>query len=227
MVLRNPRSEVQVIRGSEPWRELLADPPAPDWNAEVVAARLLEMWASGGGYVEPLRSAFAGTDFESFEPVLAIPQYEVSMPGGRVPGHNDLCLLGRIGPDEALIMAHGKLDARPGEHLDEWLHNPSPAKLRRIGFLQDVLSLPDNLSETINYQVLNRVASAYVEAQRQGIPHAASVITVFGTANGWMEEYGEVVGYLGLTCEPGRIQRVTGRTDPTLWVGCVESLDDR
>jgi hypothetical protein len=169
-----------------------------------------------------MSAAFAGTPFEAFAPIIAVPAYEVDMPGGRTPARNDLLVVGQMESEAALLMVQGKVTAGLGPHIDEWLHNPSPAKLMRIGFLKRTLELPDPLPETICYHLLHRTAAPLLEARRLGMPRAAMLVAAFGPSDDCFGEFEAFAKLLGMDGRRGRLERSPRHRDPELWLGWVD-----
>jgi hypothetical protein len=222
LILREPHKHLELTHGAEGWRDFLAHPPR-HWRDNRSARRLALAWEGSAPKAPPaMAAAFAGTPFEGFAPIIAIPAYEVDMPGSRAPARNDLLVVGQTGSELALLMVQGKVDATLGPHIDEWLHNPSPGKLMRIGFLKRTLQLSDPLPETICYQLLHRTAAPLLEASRLGMPRAAVVVAAFGPSDECFGEFEDFTRLLGLEGRRGHLERSPLHRDPELWLGWVD-----
>lgn len=162
-----------------------------------------------------------GTPFERFVPLLAIPEYEVALPGGQRPSQNDLFVLGRIYSDLAVIMVEGKVDESFGPALGDWLKDASPGKLKRLAALQDTLHLADTLPGSLRYQLLHRTASPVLEALRLQARYAAMVVHSFSASDAWLEDYQSFAALLGAIGEKGVLESVPTGTAPDLWIGWV------
>lgn len=126
LIIHPPDKPLVPTRSAEDWKAFLAY-PVKHWKDGRSAKMLAECWESSRPEVpREFQSAFAGTPFESFLPLLGIPEYCVDLPGGDRPSQNDLFLLGRIGSDFAVIMVEGKVDESFGPLLGEWLIDASP-----------------------------------------------------------------------------------------------------
>jgi len=222
LILREPHKGLQLTHGSEGWREFLAHPPR-HWKDNRAARRLAEAWeASAPHPPPPLRAAFAETPFQEFEPFVAIPAYEVDMPGRHRAARSDLLVVGATGDELAIVMMQGKVRSSLGPHVDEWLHNPSPGKLVRLGFLTRTLELTDPIPETISHQLLHRAAAPLLEARRLRIPRAAMIVAAFGPTDECHEEFEEFARLLGVTGARGRLERSPLHEGPELWLSWVD-----
>jgi hypothetical protein len=226
LILREPHRKLEITRGAEGWRDFLEDPPR-HWKNNQAARRLAEMW-EGSAPLAPrvVRTAWCDTPFEEFEPTIAIPAYEVEMPGGWPPARNDLLIVGPIGDDLGLIMVQGKVSDTLGPHIDEVLQLPMPGKLRRIGFLKDVLELPDPLPESTCYNLLDRAASPLLEARRLRARYAAMIVTAYGALDLCLEEYGAFARLCGVSGDPDRLERLPAHDNPELWIGWIQADSD-
>jgi hypothetical protein len=227
LILREPHKNLEITRGAEGWRDFLAHPPR-HWKDNRAAQRLAQAWEAADPEAPPeLARAFWTTPFASFTPMVAIPAYEVDMPGGRIGALNDLFVLGVIGTDLAVLMVQGKVTDEVGPTLDEWLTTPSPGRLRRVGFLKAELNLPDPLPDGTCSGLIHRTAAPLVEARRLGARYAAMVVVAFGVSDACREEYAGFARLLHVSGKPGLIERVPAHTDPELWIGWTDALEHR
>ena len=221
LILREPHRRLEAAHGTEGWRELLADPPR-HWRNDPSVERLADAWAASAPKPPAeVRAAWAGTPFERFEPTIAIPAYDVELPGGWHPVHNDLLIAGTLGDELGIVMAQGKVDGSMGPHIDEVLHNPLPGKLVRIGYLKNVLELPDPLPESTCYNLLDRTASPLIEAIRLEARYAAMIVMAFGSLDPCLEEYRQFAGLFGASGDPDRLEHLPPHENPELWIGWI------
>ncbi len=221
LILRNPRKNLEITSKVEDWKQFLAD-PEKQWKDGRSAKMLAEAWEGASpGLPSELVDAFRGTTFERFDPLLAIPEYEVDLPGGRRPSQNDLFVLGRIDGELAVLMVEGKVDESFGPLLSEWLVGASAGKLERLAALRETLGVREEIPGSFRYQLLHRTAAPILEARRLKARYAAMVVHSFSAADAWIEDYRGLAMLLGVRGEKGRIERVPGREDPELWVAWV------
>lgn len=223
LILREPHKNLEITRGTEGWRDFRAHPPR-HWKDNQAALRLARLWEAADPEAPlELARAFWTTPFASFTPVVAIPAYEVDMPGGRTGALNDLFVLGTIGTELAVLMVQGKVTDEVGPTLDEWLTMPAPGRLRRLGFLKAELNLPDPLPDSTCCNLIHHAAAPLVEARRLKARYAALVVVAFGVAGVCLEEYAEFARLLHVTGKPGLIERIPTQNDPELWIGWADA----
>jgi hypothetical protein len=221
LILRGPRKNLELTHDAEGWKAFLAD-PEKQWKDGRSAKLLAEAWeAASPGLPPELSTAFAGTPFERFEPILAIPEYEVDLPGGGRPSQNDLFVVGRIDGECAIVMVEGKVDESFGPLLEEWLRDASPGKLRRLAYLQETLGLEEVPLSGLRYQLLHRTASPVIEATRLRARYAAMVVHSFSADGACHDDYETFVSLLGGTGATERVERIPSLDEPELWVGWV------
>jgi len=223
LILREPHRNLEITRGADGWRDFLAHPPR-HWKENQAALRLAQAWEASDPEPPPeLARAFWTTPFAAFTPVVAIPAYEVDMPGGWIGALNDLFVLGTIGAELAVLMVQAKVTDEVGPTLDEWLATPSPGRLRRLGFLKAELNLPDPLPDSICCGLLHHAAASLVEARRLKAAHAATVVVAFNASAECRREYADFARLLRATGDSGLIEHARGLVDPELWIGWVEA----
>ena len=97
------------------WRKLLAD-PVKQWKDGRSAKLMATTWESSRPALPPeITQALSDSPLSGLRPILAIPEYEVPLPGGSRPSQNDLFLLGQVGEDLAVVMIEGKVDEPFGD----------------------------------------------------------------------------------------------------------------
>lgn len=223
MILRGPRKRLELTGGPEGWKDFLAEPDK-HWKDGRSAKLLAEAWEDAAPDMPgEIRSALARTPFQSFLPILAIPEYEVALPGGRRPSQNDLFVLGRISSDLAVVMVEGKVDESFGPLVEDWLKGASRGKLRRLEYLRQTLGLDGVGLDSLRYQLLHRTASPIIEATRLRARYAAMVVHSFSPIGVGLEDYRAFAGRLGIGGTAGRLEKVSHHGRPELWLGWVEA----
>ncbi len=217
----------------EDWRQLLAD-PIKHWRSGYSARALVESWENASGLPDEIQSLLEDADdpqLHNLEMLLAIPEYQVALPGGSRPSQNDLFVLARTGDNRlAVIMVEGKVNEPFGPTLGEWLQNASPGKMKRLAFLCDQLEIsPQHIPPTIRYQLLHRTVSAVLMARRFTARYAMMIVHSFSQEHRWLEDY---EAFLELFAVRGRINTLTFLatiTDIQLFAGWAagEAQEDR
>ena len=104
------------------WRHLLAQ-PEKHWREGYSAMALAECWERADGFPAEFQALFTTAvdpGLREVELLLAIPEYKVSLPGGRRASQNDLFVLGRAQDGSLVtIMVEGKVAEPFGERLQD------------------------------------------------------------------------------------------------------------
>lgn len=104
-------------------------------------------------------------DFGDLDLLLAIPEYQVDLPGGQRPSQTDVLALMR-GPSGLVAVAvEGKVDEAFGPTVGQKRAEASVGVDRRLAWLIDYLGLAE-VVETVRYQLLHRTASALLVAEQ-------------------------------------------------------------
>ncbi len=213
-------------KGPEDWRDLLPDRDK-QWKDGRSAKLMAETWESSHPTLPAEISAtLSGTPLSSFEAILAIPEYQVPLPGGNRPSQNDLFLLGQVDDDLAVIMVEGKVDEPFGPTVAEWSEDTSEGKQRRLEYLTGLLHLHGDVPGELRYQLLHRTASAIIEARRFHAKYAVMLVHSFSNEHAWFDDFATFVKLLGGVPENGGSGKVPGHTDPELWVGWAHGKAD-
>lgn len=211
-------------KGPKDWRALLADPDK-HWKDGRSAKLMAEAWEHPTLPAE-ITQTLAGTPLSSFEAILAIPEYEVPLPGGSRPSQNDLFLLGQVGDDLAVIMVEGKVDETFGPTIAEWIEEGSKGKQTRLGYLTGLLGLQGDVPNGVRYQLLHRTASAIIEAKRFHARYAVMLVHSFSPKHASFDDYAAFVKLLGGTPENGGVGMIPGHAEPELWIGWARGSQD-
>jgi len=176
--------------GPNDWQSLLAD-PVKQWRKGFSARTLAYCWEAADGFPPEVAVALSkATDplLGNLTPILAIPEFKVSLPGGDRASQNDIFVLAQSAFGPVSIMVEGKVRESFGPTLDEWLIDASPGKKKRLNFLLNTLDLDSSLTGIIRYQLLHRAASAIITGQQYRAVAAVILIHSFcKDLSGWSD----------------------------------------
>lgn len=205
----------------EDWRKLLAD-PEKHWRTGFSAKSLAYCWEEAGGFPPEVVRLFSKSEIPSFEKIkllLAIPEYQVSLPGGTRPSQNDIFVLGRAQGQLVAIMVEGKVSESFGPTVGEWKATESQGKTQRLKFIREQLGLEEELPLDIRYQLLHRTASAVIEAKRFNARSAAMLVHSFSQEDQGFEDYQAFLGLFGVQASPNRLVFVNETQGINLYCG--------
>lgn len=187
-------------QGPESWRWLLAA-PGKHWREGYSAMALAYAWEQADGWPSEVAAGLATTDaLAGTELLLALPEHETPLEGGRRASQSDVLALGRTRTGEQLVIAvEGKVGEPFGtQTVSEWRVGASPGKAERLAELRDVLDLEDDVTlGGLRYQLLHRTAAAVIEARRFGARHALMLVHSFSASGTWFEDYAAFARALG------------------------------
>ena len=208
------------------WRQFLAEPDK-QWRSGYSAKNLAVSWEQAKGFPSEFQNVLsrAGNPaLRDLELLLAIPEYQVDLPGGRSPSQNDLFILARAKDEQLVsITVEGKVSEPFGKPLAVWLKNASEGKRIRLQYLCEVLGLPDNLPLNIRYQLLHRTASAIIEARRFNARYAMMIVHSFSQEHKGFEDYQTFLSLFGASSPLNEIVELQEQNNLRIYAGWVSS----
>jgi hypothetical protein len=206
---------------ADQWAAILAE-PTKHWRTGFSARTLAHSWQEAQDFPAEVKDALATSNaLRESELLLAIPEHQVSLPGGGRPSQNDVWALARSNGQLVSIAVEGKVAEPFGPTLGEWLEQPSAGKSQRLAFLQSELGLSSQPDPGIRYQLLHRTVSAVLEAKRFGAPHAVMLVHSFSQEHQWFGDFAAFAGILGVGAEVGRVFAAGERGGVHLHLGWV------
>ena len=196
--------------GPEDWQALLAD-PAKHWRTGYSARTLAHCWEASEGFPPEVAEALQRTDeavLADLTPVLAIPEFKVSLPGGVRPSQNDLFVLARGAKGPVSIMVEGKVSETFGPTLGEWRDDASPGKVSRLQFLLSTLGLLENPADSIRYQLLHRAVSSVITGEQFRAAAAIMIVHSFSEQRVGWSDYQSFAALFGVTAIEGVVQKL-------------------
>jgi hypothetical protein len=193
--------------GPDDWRRFLAKPDL-HWAVGYSARTLASNWEAAKGLpreVDELLTPALGP----LELLLAIPEHQVPLPGGRAASQCDVFALLRSPATLITCAIEGKVDEPFGPTVGEWLAEDSPGKRQRMAYLCEVLGFTQPVEPTVRYQLLHRTASAIIEAQRFNAGAAAMVVHSFSPSHRWRSDFEAFSGLFENQKQVGAARMVT------------------
>ncbi|HUN09927.1 MAG TPA: hypothetical protein PLQ56_25210 [Aggregatilineales bacterium] len=210
-------------QSADDWKPLLAS-PEKQWKPGYSAYALAHCWQAANGFPPEIAQLFRTTAHEPFEdiqPLLAIPEHKVPLPGRGLASQNDLFVLAKSGHKLISIMVEGKVDESFGPSVGQWKTNGegfTENKQARFMGLCSAVGLTD-VPDTIHYQLLHRLASAVIEAQRYTAAHAIMIVHSFSTKGSHWKAFVDFVDLFRQVPERGMLTSIGAIGGIQLWVG--------
>ena len=185
-------------RSPEDWRGCLAD-PQKQWKKGYSARALAYCWESSDGFPKEVLAVLNAPEstLAGIEPLIALPEHKVKLPGGSAASQSDIWILARYRDGLVSMAVEGKVEESFGETLSEWKPDSTPGRRDRLEFLKGTLGI-GTVPEGIRYQLLHRTASAVVEAQRFLAVHAVLIVHSFSTTDRSLDDYQAFADLFGL-----------------------------
>lgn len=193
--------------GPDDWKRLLAEPDK-QWKAGFSAKSLAWRWEEADAFPSEVEALFSGSEitrFRKIELIMAFPEHRVPLPGGARPSQSDLFVLAKDARGELVALTvEGKASEPFGPSLQEWTRNSSTGREERLGFILKTLGLSD-APPMVRYQLVHRMASAVIEADRFRARSAIMIIHSFSQENRWFEDFKAFVALFEKSAEIGHL----------------------
>lgn len=219
--------------GPEAWQRFLAE-PEKQWKTGFSARTLAYCWHSGPGLPRSVSDVLATSNDEALrtlEPLLAIPEHKVPLPGGGHASQTDLWLLAQDRDGLVSVAVEGKVEEPFGDLVSDWLQEREADAAKRgtksgagtrLDYLCQELGLGRETSMTLRYQLLHRTVAALVESRRFRAGKAVMLVHSFSPTRAWFDDFAGFVAALGQKAAgPDQLISLGSRGDVALHVGWV------
>ena len=199
---------LEFTSGPQDWQALLAD-PEKHWKTGYSARTLAHCWEAADGFPPEIASALVKSKeplLKNINPILAVPEFKVPLPGGVRASQNDIFVLARASSGPVSIMVEGKVNESFGPTIDEWRNEASRGKQERLVFLLRTLGLSTVPSGSVRYQLLHRAASAIITGEQYRAVAGILLIHSFSHEHTGWADYQAFTRLFGVEAELGSIQ---------------------
>ena len=204
------------------WQRLLGK-PSLHWKKGRSAMSAAACWEDSQPALPPEISAIleSGKDpaISSLELLIAIPEWEVELPGGDRPSQTDILAITRNELGLVILGVEAKVDEPFGPSIGEKKLDASNGQLERIEYLEKELGRLSPFEDHIRYQLLHRTVSALLTARAFYAPVSIMLVHSFSPEAKWHDEFEKFCA--GLDCKhlTDDLYEVNGITGPRLLVG--------
>jgi len=202
------------------WKPLLAQPDR-HWKTGFSAMSVAQSWEAAAGKLPPEIGELLDTSpdqtIHGLQLLIAIPEYQIELPGGERPTQTDVFAL--AGNDAGLVVlaVEGKVDETFGPTIAA---KRAEGAESRLEFLHKLLELDPATTGSLRYQLLHRTAAAIILAQRFHAQAAVMVVQSFSSQDRWLEDFQRFASLLvGTEAVRGRLLKVGQRGGVALFSG--------
>jgi hypothetical protein len=165
------------------WQRLLAKPKL-HWKTGASAMTAAASWEDAKSNlpkeIETLLSSAKVPALVDLKLLAAIPEWEVSLPGGETTSNTDVMAICSNDHGLAAVAVEAKVLEPFGPRIGEKRDQASTNQLLRLEYLHHVLKV-SHFHDNIRYQLLHRTASAILTAQDFHAATAVMLVHAFST----------------------------------------------
>ena len=197
------------------------DSGGPEGEARA-AALLARSWQAADGFppaVQELLSTSGVEALETAEVLLAVPGWEVTLPGGGQPRASGLMVLAASEVDEQsellVVLVEGHTRDATGQTVGQREAACRPSEGRRLAAVLDLLDLcyaPPQALDDVPCGLLEHVAATVITAREFTARHALALDHSFGSASGAETNLAHLVSLMSNVTESA--ERPTGPVGP-------------
>lgn len=211
------------------WRQFLKD-PEKHWKTGYSARTLAHSWHDADGMPSEIATMLATSDgnaLTQLQPLLVAPEWKTPIAGKGEPPHSDVFVLAKALDNQLVTMTiEGKVDESFGTNnqaVRDWkLAGNDDNRRIRLDFLLDKLSLAEHLADDLAYQLIQRTASAVVEAERFNAKYAIMIVHSFSpTHSNWRVFHGFAQAF-GKDIKVGELVEISRYKDIPIYIGWAQ-----
>jgi hypothetical protein len=182
---------VPTVSGSD-WQRLLGKPEL-HWKSGRSAMSAAACWEENEPYlpreISAVLEASGDKSLIALELLVAIPEWEVDLPGGDRPSQTDVLAITRNELGLVILGIEAKVDEPFGPTLGEKKMKASAGQLERVSYLEHELGCASPMEDDIRYQLLHRTVSALLTARAFHAGMAVMLVHSFSPDSRWREDF--------------------------------------
>ena len=219
---------VPTVSGSD-WQRLLGK-PGLHWKSGRSAMSTAACWEENDPHLprEILEVLEASGDkaLASLELLVAIPEWEVDLPGGDRPSQTDVLAITRNEFGLVILGVEAKVDEPFGPTLGEKRAGASGGQLERIVYLERELGCISSMEDSIRYQLLHRTVSAVLTARAFHAGSAVMLVHSFSPDSRWREDFEAFAAAIGGNRVTDDLYEVERGDGPRLIIGWCKGAQE-
>ena len=212
---------VPTITGTD-WQRLLGKPKL-HWKKGRSAMSAAACWEENQPHLPPeiveVLEASQDSALSGLELLLAIPEWEVDLPGGESASQTDILAIARNLNGLVVLCLEAKVDEPFGPTLQEKKVGATEGQLGRITYLEKELGRTVPFPDHIRYQLLHRTVSALLSARAFHAAVALMLVHSFSKTSKWRDDFEMFCGELGCKTLSQDLREIPGIEGPRLVLG--------
>lgn len=184
------------------WQRLLGKPKL-HWKKGRSAMSAAACWEESQPLLPPeITQVLEGSKEQSLsnlELILAIPEWEVELPGGDTSSQTDILAITRNESSLVILAVEAKVDEPFGPTLEEKKSGATEGQLGRIAYLERELGRTIPFKDHLRYQLLHRSVSALLTARAFYAHIAVMLVHSFSHTSKWRDDFEAFCQSLGCT----------------------------
>lgn len=194
------------------WQRFLKD-PAKHWRVGYSARTLAHSWHNAKPWPPEIQQIFASAPISALQavhPLLIIPERITLIAGAGEPPHSDVFVLAKASDGELVsITVEGKVDEQFGngnQSVAAWKKQGNVGNRRiRLEQLLDKAQLAEQQADPIAYQLIQRTASAVIEAEIFNARYAIMLVHSFSQTHANFSAFRALAAAYGTSIQPGQL----------------------
>lgn len=219
---------VPTVSGSD-WQRLLGKPEL-HWKLGRSAMSTAACWEANEPQLPPEISAVleaSGDEALGFlEMLVAIPEWEVDLPGGDRSSQTDVLAITRNELGLVILGVEAKVDEPFGPTLGEKKMSASAGQQKRITYLERELGCTSAMEENIRYQLLHRTVSTLLTARAFHAGTAVMLVHSFSPESRWREDFEAFAAALGASRLTDDLYEIELGQSPRLIIGWCKGAEE-
>lgn len=219
--------------GPDDWQRFLKD-PVKHWRTGYSARTLAYSWHDSVNWPPEIQQMFSASPepvLRSAQPLLVIPEKITSVAGTGEPPHNDVFVLAKAADGQLVSIAvEGKVDEPFGngnQTVVSWKNAGNAANRRiRLDQFLDRIQLDEHQADPLAYQLVQRTASAVIEAETFNARYAIMIVHSFSATHANFSAFEALASAYGVAIQSGQLAEVSRYRDIRLFIGWAQGDPD-
>lgn len=215
--------------GPDDWQQFLKD-PVKHWRTGYSARTLAHSWHNAINWPAEIQQIFAAgpaLSLRDTQPLLIIPEKITPVDGRGESPHSDVFVLAKAADGQLVsITVEGKVDEQFGsgnQNVSAWKNEGNVANRRvRLDQLLDKIQLAESRADLVAYQLIQRTASAVIEAETFNARYAVMLVHSFNPTHANFSAFEALASAYGQGIRAGQLVEVSSYRDIRLFIGWAQ-----